>query len=123
MNHTPTMTIKPSMNIPTFPLRLSWRITHIRNPVKGIKKIKKKIILEAFINYTVNLVLNICKAAMKMIKTAIWPSVKYPVQQNHYSETYDNRQLLSSQHYPYNIQTWGYKYPSLILPQSLSMLP
>ncbi len=51
MNHTPTITIKPSINIPTLPLRLSWRITQIRNPVSGIKKIKKKIILAALISW------------------------------------------------------------------------
>lgn len=47
MNPIPTMTIKPNIKSPALPLRLSWRITQIRNPVRGTKKIKKKIILAA----------------------------------------------------------------------------
>jgi hypothetical protein len=86
------MTINPRINKPTLPFRLSWRITHTRNPVSGIKKIKKKIILDVLIFQLVNLVLNFCKKDKIKIKTATWPLVKYPVQQNHYSNIYNVQQ-------------------------------
>ena len=51
MNQSPANTIKARTYKPILPLRLSWRITQINNPVNGIKKTKKKIILAALIIY------------------------------------------------------------------------
>lgn len=45
MNMIPAMTIKPNTINPIFPLRLSSFINHTKNPISGIRKIRKKMIL------------------------------------------------------------------------------
>lgn len=101
MNITPAMTIKPNTIRPIFPFRLSSFISQIKKPTKGIRKIRKKIILG---------VLNIIERpdlfvkGIKIKNTSLQEAL-YPARRSPSSNIYNTQQLRSLPHYQCNIET------------------